>query len=110
MGLFTRSILDRCFCAFLSLLLMAPTGWGLYTYFTLDHSGDNPDWMLRVFVHVGMEIVGAAFVLSVLGVIWAVFAPEWLETAMRFCAEHFIFALAAFLFVIGGMLAFSFLA
>jgi len=110
MALFTRSILDRGFCAFLSLLLMAPTGWGLFIYFTIDHSDDNPDWVLRLFLHVGMEIVGAAFILSVLGLVWAFFAPDWLARATRFCLDHLVEGLFVLLLVTVGMLAYSFLA
>jgi hypothetical protein len=110
MGTFTRSIKDRCFAAFLSLLLMAPTGWELFTYLTIDHSNDNPDWVLRLLVHAGMEIVALAFLLSIFGVVWAVFTPAWLSRASSFCREHFVTALAAFLVIIIGMLAFSFLA
>lgn len=107
---FTRSIPDRFFAAFLSLLLMVPTGWGLFAYFTVDHSNDNPDWVLRLLLHLIMEIAGMAFLLSVLGLVWAVFAPAWLSRASSYCREHFVLALAAFLFVITGMLAYSFLA
>ena len=107
---FTRSIPDRFFAAFLSLLLMVPTGWGLFMYFTLDHSGDNPDWALRLLLHVGMEVVGTAFVLSIVGLVWAAFMLAWLSRAASFCREHFVLALAAFLLVITGMLVYSFLA
>ena len=107
---FTGSVPDRFFAAFLSLLLMVPMGWGLFRYFTLDHSGDNPDWVLRLLLRVAMEVVGMAFLLSILGLVWAAFMPAWLSRAFRFCREHFILALAAFLLVITGMLAYSFLA
>ena len=109
MSRFTRSIPDRVFAAFLWFLLMVPTGWGLFTYFTIDHSNDNPDWVLRLLLHIIMEVVGMAFLLSVLGLVWAVFAPVWLSRASSFCREHFVLALAAFLLVITGMLAYSFL-
>ena len=105
MSCFTRSIQDRCFAAFLSLLLMIPTGLGLKMYFTLDHSQDNPDWMLKVFLHVCMEVVGLAFLLSVLGFIWAVFTPAWIERAIRFALDRFVLALAAVLCVLLGMFA-----
>jgi hypothetical protein len=103
MGLFTRSILDRCFAAFLSLVLMIPTGWGLRLYFTINHSTDKPDWILRTFVHVGMEIVGIAFLFSVLGLVWAIFLPAWIERIVRIAFDHFVLALAALLCVILGM-------
>lgn len=89
---------------------MAPTGWGLFTYFTIDHSNDNQDWVLQLLVHTGMEIVGLAFLLSILGLVWAICIPVWLSRALHFCSEHFVSALFAFLLVIIGMLAFSFLA
>jgi hypothetical protein len=74
-------------------------------YFTLDHSTDNPDWMLRVFLHVCMEIVGIAFLLSVFGLVWAVFAPAWIGRTVRFALDHFVLALATLLCVILGMFA-----
>ncbi len=110
MSTFTRNIPSRCFAALLSLLLMAPTGWGVFTYVTIDHSNDNPDWVLRLLLHAGMEIIALAFCLSILGVLWAIFTPAWLSRVFSFCSEHFVSALAAFLVVIIGMLAFSFLA
>jgi hypothetical protein len=110
MSRFTRSIPDRAFAAFLSLLLMVPTGWGLFRYFTLDHSNDNPDWVLRLLLHIIMDAIGMAFLLSVLGLVWAVFTPVWLSRASNLCREHFVLALAPFLLVIIGMLAYSFLA
>ena len=79
-------------------------------YFTLDHSHDNPDWVLRLLLHIIMEVVAMAFLLSVLGLVWAVFTPAWLSQAFDFCREHFVLALAVFLLVIVGMLAYSFLA
>ena len=110
MSAFGRSIPERGFAAFLSLLLMAPTGWGLFTYLTIDHSNDNPDWVLRLLLHVCMELVAFAFVLSILGVVWAICAPAWLSRVSSFCREHFVMTLALFLVIIIGMLAFSFLA
>jgi len=107
MSLFTRSIPDRCLAAFLSLVLMIPTGWGLNLYFTLDHSTDNPDWMSRLFVHVCMEIVGITFLLSVIGLVWAIFAPAWIERTVRFAVDHFVLALVALLGVIFGLFAFA---
>ena len=106
---FTRSIPDRLFAAFLSFLLMVLTGGALFSYLTHDHSNDNPDWVLRLFLHIIMEVVGVAFILSVLGLVWAVFAPAWLSRASSVCREHFVLALAAFLLVTIGMLAYSFL-
>jgi len=110
MGLFSRSVQDRSFCAFLSLLLMALTGFGLFKYFTIDHSNDNPDWVLRLFLHIGMDIVALSFILPVCGLIWAFFTPLWLERATRFCLDHLVEALFALLLVIVDMLTYSFLA
>lgn len=106
MSLFTRSIQDRCFAAFLSLLLMFPTGWGLKMYFTLDHSHDDPDLVVRLFLHFCMELVAIAFAFSVLGLIWAIFTPAWIDRLVRFAVDHFVLALAALLCVILAMLAF----
>jgi hypothetical protein len=107
MSMFNRTIQDRCLAVFLSVVLMIPTGWGLWLYVTLDHSRDKQDWMLKLFLHVAMEIVGLAFLLSVLGVVWAVFTPAWMDRALRFALDHFVWALAALLCVILGMFGFA---
>jgi hypothetical protein len=86
---------------------MIPTGWGLWMYFTLDHSRDNPDWVFGLFLHIGMEIVGIAFLLSVLGIVWAIFMPAWIERTVGLAMDHFVWALAALICVILGMLAFA---
>src|SRR5262245_56642286 len=98
--MFTRTIQDRCFCVFLLVVLMIPTGGGLWLYWTIDHSRDSKDLLSRLFLHVGMEIVTAAFLCGVLGVIWAIFLPAWIYRVIRFVVDHFVKALAAFLGVI----------
>ena len=86
---------------------MIPTGWGLWKYFTLDHSRDDPDWMLKLFLNAGMDIVGIVFIFSVLGIVWAIFMPAWIERTFRVALDHFIWTLAALLCVILGMFAFA---
>jgi hypothetical protein len=110
MKAFTRSIQDRCFAAFLSTVLGFPTGWGLWMYLTLDHSHDDSDWLLKLFLHVGMDIVGALFLISVLGFVWAVCTPAWLERVFRFAFNNFIKGLAMLLVIVLVMLAIVLLA
>ena len=109
MGMFNRTIQDRCFAIFLSGMLMIPTGWGLWMYFTLDHSTDSQDWISKLFLHVGMEIVGIAFLCGVLGMVWAVFLPAWIDRVVRFAVDHFVKALAVLLCIILGMFVFTWL-
>jgi hypothetical protein len=109
MSAFNNSFSNRCFAAFLSILLMIPTGWGMFTYWTHDSSTDKQDWLSRAFVHVGMDVVIVAFALSVLGVVWAAFTPPWIGRLFRFAQQHFVKALAALLCVILAMLAFAFI-
>jgi predicted RNase H-related nuclease YkuK (DUF458 family) len=107
MSMFNRTIQDRCFAIFLSVVLMIPTGGGLWLYYTIDHSGDSKDLLSRLFLHVGMEIVTAAFLCGVLGVVWAIFMPTWIDRAVRFVVDHFVKALAIFLCIILAMFAFT---
>jgi hypothetical protein len=79
---------------------------GLKTYFTLDHSRDSPDVMSKLFLHVCMDIVGVVFAFSVLGLVWSIFMPAWIERLVRFAVDHFVVGLAALLCVILGMFAF----
>ena len=109
MGIFNRTIQDRCFAVFLSVVLMIPTGGGLWLYYTIDHSGDSKDLLSRLFLHVGMEIVTAAFLCGVLGVVWAIFLPAWIDRAVRFVVDHFVKALAVFLCIILAVFVFTWL-
>jgi hypothetical protein len=106
---FNNSFSNRCFAAFLSILLMIPTGWGLFSFWTHDSSTDNQDWLSRAFVYAAMDAVAVAFVFSVLGLIWAAFRPRWIDRLFCFTQEHFIQVLAALLCVVLAMLAFSFI-
>lgn len=108
MSTFNKSLSNRLFAAFLSMLLMIPTGWGLFTYWTHDFSTDEQDWLLRIFVHAGMDAVAVAFWFSVLGLLWAVFAPRWIGRLFGLAQDHFVKALAIFLCVVLAMLAFAF--
>lgn len=108
MSEFDKSFSNRCFAAFLSVLLMIPTGWGVITYWTRDSSNDNPDWLSRLFVHVAMDAVTVAFAFSVLGLLWAVFAPPWIGRFFRLAQKHFLKALATLICVLLGMLVFAY--
>ena len=103
-GPFNRSVSNRIFSAFLSVLLAYPTGWGLLTYWTHDHKSDNPDWISRLFVNVGMDIVGVLFVLSCLGIIWAMFMPSWVERLLAYFTTNFVKSLAILLCIVLTML------
>ncbi len=107
MSMFNRTFQDRCFAVFLSVVLMIPTGGGLWLYFTVDHSGDSRDLLSRLILQVGMEIVTAAFLCGVLGVVWAIFLPVWIDRVIRFVVDHFVKALAVLLCIILAMFAFT---
>jgi len=91
------------------MLLMIPTGWGLFTFWTHDSSADNRDWMTRIFVHAGMDVVAIVFGISILGVLWALFTPRWIGWLLSLAGDHFVKGLAIFLCAILAMLAFAFL-
>ena len=107
-GPFNRSISNRIFAAFLSILLAIPTGWGLVTYWTRDHKSDNPDWISRIFVNVSMDLVAILFIISILGVIWAVFMPSWIDRLFDVAQGNFLKSLALLLAAILAMLAVSY--
>src|SRR5436190_24169916 len=98
--MFNRTIQDRCFAVFLSVVLLIPSGGGLWLYFTIDHSNDSRDLLSRVFLHVGMEIAIAVFLCGILGVVWGIFLPVWIDRVIRFAVDHFVKALAALLCVV----------
>jgi len=52
-----------------------------------------------------MEIVALAFVCELLGIVWALFLPAWIERAARFAVDHLAQALAGLLCVILAMFA-----
>jgi len=104
---FTRSISNRLFAALLSSLLAIPTGWGLWLYWSLDHSNDGQDFISRAFLHVGIDIVAILFFLSLLGLIWAIFTPRWVERILKLVTNHFLEGLAFLLAVILLMLGYA---
>lgn len=108
-GPFNRSVSNRIFAAFLSILLALPTGWGLVTYWTHDHRSDNPDWILSIFLNISMDLVVILFLISVLGIIWAMFMPSWAERLLEAAQRNFLKSLALLLAVILAMLAISYL-
>src|SRR2546421_720724 len=67
MSPFDNNVSNRMFAAFLSILLMTPTGCGLYTFWTHDPATDKKDWVIRIFVHAGMDVVAIALVYLSLG-------------------------------------------
>ena len=100
MGEFNRTISNRVFAAFLSILLMFPTGWGLFTYWKHDSSTDKKDLLSQLFVHAVMDVVAVAFAISLLGIIWALFLPGWIGRFFKFMQQHLEKALAVFVFVV----------
>src|SRR4051812_44189436 len=106
-SIFNRTLQDRCFAVFLSVVLMIPTGGGLWLYYTIGHSADGKDFLSRLFLHVGMEIVTAAFLCGVLGVVWAVFLPAWIDRVVRFVVDYFVKALTVLLCIILVMFGFT---
>jgi hypothetical protein len=104
---FTRRFQDRCFAILLSIVFGVPTGWGLWLYLTLNHSEDNPDRIIKLFFEFGMDIVGTIFAISILGIVWAIFMPHWIERMFVYLLKNLwkglmiLFVIVLIMFVIG---------
>lgn len=109
MSAFNNSFSNRCFAAFLSMLLMIPTGWGLHIYWNHYASGDRQDGLSRALVLGVVDLAATGFVISVLGVIWAAFAPLWIGRFFHFAGQHLIQALAVLLCIMLALLAYAWL-
>ncbi len=89
-------------------LLFAPIT-GLMIYVRLA-TGSDPDahgeWVVRLWFLVLGEAVCAVFAISVMGVIWAVCTPDWIERLMRISVDHFLWVLLALAGIIAGIFGF----
>ncbi len=74
-----------------------------------DSSTDNQDGWSRAFAHGGKDPAATGFVISVLGVIGAAFAPLWIGRFFPFAGQHLIQALAVLLCIIPALLAYAWL-
>ena len=89
----TRSIQDRLFIGILSLVFGPFTGWLLYER-TKAPGNLHPhdDWVLWCLYSVIAEGIAAVFLVSVFGLIWALFTPNWVEKLLRKAFSHFLLA------------------
>src|SRR5438477_5657652 len=106
MGSLTRSITDRVFVGLLSLIFAPICAFFLYVRFTLGEPFQHEDWVLRLLVLIVFEGIGAVFLISVLGLIWALWTPNWIERLLRQAFRHFVFVLFTFGIVISGIALF----
>ncbi len=114
MLIFTRSILDRLFAVFLSLVFGSFTGWFLYEICAdetaVKHANTTiHDWILDLLGNLMIDTIAVVFVFSVLGLIWAVFTPRWLTRLLVFCGSHLKRSILIVVLILAGMLLFSLL-
>ena len=97
----TRSIGDRIFLG-LPCIVFAPIS--LLILLT-SLMGVLPDErLLRLLVIVLYEGAGAVFVGSILGLIWAVWMPDWVERLIRKVVQHIAVTVILFSMVLVAML------
>lgn len=94
-----RTFLGRFQLACLSLIFLPFSAWFLYVVaFAPRPPGNLAEWIARF---VFGEFFGVLFVVSVLGLIWAVATPPWLETILERASAKLLLVLMVILFLLG---------
>jgi hypothetical protein len=87
MPVFTRSIKDRLFAVFLSLAFGIPAGlvvyWYYFLYPAIRHEEEG-DWVLSQMINAFADIIDAATLICLLGLVWAICTPVWVEHAFGY--------------------------
>ena len=89
MSQLTRSIQDRVFIGFLSLIFAPACG-----YFLIFWRGrpwtEETDWVIRLLSLIRIEGISAVFSVALFGIIWAIWTPDWIERRLRKAFGHFL--------------------
>ena len=89
MSQLTRSIQDRLFIGILGLIF-APACAYLLIFWSGRHWSEETDWFIRLLGLIRIEGISAVFSVSVFGVIWAIWTPDWIERRLRRAFSHFL--------------------
>ena len=107
----TRSIADRIFIGLLCLIFAPISGFLIFIRWVAEHFPEQPagqgDWVLSLLLNVFFEGAVVVFAGSVLGIIWAIWTPEWIERLLHRVKLHFVIVLFVFGAVTLGMMIFS---
>ena len=105
----TRSITDRLFVGLLSAAFAPLSGFILYARLTRPSPSTGQDWVVHLFFFCVFECITVIFIGSVLGIVWAIWTPDWIERRLRHSVRHFIVLLCAVGIVISiGALLYTF--
>jgi hypothetical protein len=94
MSQLTRSIQDRLFIGSLGLLFAPFCGYALFFGYGRPWT-EETDWVYRLLALIRVEGLSVVFSGSVLGIIWAIWTPDWIER--RFKKTVFRFLLLIFI-------------
>ncbi len=108
MSQLTRSITDRLFVGLLSALLLPVCAFFIYARLTRGNPAQGADWTVGLLLFLVFECIGVVLLGSVLGIIWALWTPDWLERRLKHTVGHFVFLLCAFGFVLSAIVLYTF--
>jgi hypothetical protein len=91
----TRSIQDRLFVGLLGLLFAPPCGYALICLRGRPWT-EETDWVYRLMSLLRLEGLGIVFSIASLGVVWAMWTPNWIEQRLRKAFARFLL----FLFIV----------
>jgi hypothetical protein len=78
----TRSIQDRIFIGLLGLVFAPVCGYFLFFVPIRPWHGET-DWVFRALALLRIEGLSVVFSIASLGLVWAVWTPDWIERRLR---------------------------
>jgi hypothetical protein len=107
MNRLTRSFSDRVVIGLLGLLFAPIAGLMIHVRLATGAVPDaHGEWVLSLWFILLGEAVCSVFAISVMGVIWAVCTPRWIERLARISVHHFLWILLAMAVIIAGIFGF----
>ena len=82
MSQLTRSNQDRLFIGSLGLLFAPFCGYALFFGYGRPWT-EEADWVYRLLALIRIDGLSIVFSGSVLGIIWAIWTPDWIERRLK---------------------------
>jgi ABC-type spermidine/putrescine transport system permease subunit II len=85
----TRSIQDRLFVGLLGAVFAPACGYALF-FVPVRPWHEETDWVYRLLALLRIEALSVVFSISMFGLIWAIWTPDWIEHRLKKAFRRFL--------------------